>query len=140
MGRLGAGEMSYNSDLDLIFVYHDRGEAAEGSHVAASRIVQKFIVVLEARTREGYAYKIDLRLRPSGNAGPLVASLDGFRDYHRTSSSAVWERQALVRARRRGRTRAGGGGRSGAARVRIRPGIEPSGGRRDCGDAPAHRA
>jgi glutamate-ammonia-ligase adenylyltransferase len=99
MGRLGAAEMSYNSDLDLIFVYHDRGEVAEGSRVAASRIVQKFIAVLEARTREGYAYKIDLRLRPSGNAGPLVASLEGFRDYHRTNSSAVWERQALVRAR-----------------------------------------
>ena len=46
--------------------------------MAASRIVQKLIAVLEARTREGYAYKIDLRLRPSGNAGPLVASLDGF--------------------------------------------------------------
>ena len=99
MGRLGAAEMSYNSDLDLIFVYHDRGEVAESSRVAASRIVQKFIAVLEARTREGYAYKIDLRLRPSGNAGPLVASLDGFRDYHRTNSAAVWERQALVRAR-----------------------------------------
>jgi glutamate-ammonia-ligase adenylyltransferase len=98
MGRLGAAEMSYNSDLDLIFVYHDRGDAAEDSRVAASKIVQKLIAVLEARTREGYAYKIDLRLRPSGNAGPLVASLDGFRDYHRTSS-AVWERQALVRAR-----------------------------------------
>ncbi|HZO80836.1 MAG TPA: bifunctional [glutamate--ammonia ligase]-adenylyl-L-tyrosine phosphorylase/[glutamate--ammonia-ligase] adenylyltransferase [Candidatus Binataceae bacterium] len=98
MGRLGAGEMSYNSDLDLIFVYHDRGEVAEGSRVAASKIVQRMIAVLEARTREGYAYKIDLRLRPSGNAGPLVASLDGFREYHRTSS-AVWERQALVRAR-----------------------------------------
>ena len=99
MGRLGAAEMSYNSDLDLIFVYHDRGEVAEDSRVAASRIVQKLIAVLEARTREGYAYKIDLRLRPSGNAGPLVASLEGFREYHRTSSSAVWERQALVRAR-----------------------------------------
>jgi [glutamine synthetase] adenylyltransferase / [glutamine synthetase]-adenylyl-L-tyrosine phosphorylase len=99
MGRLGAAEMSYNSDLDLIFVYHDRGEVAEGSQVAASKIVQKLIAMLEARTREGYAYKIDLRLRPSGNAGPLVASLEGFRDYHRTNSSAVWERQALVRAR-----------------------------------------
>ena len=61
--------------------------------------MQKLIAVIEARTREGYAYKIDLRLRPSGNAGPLVASLDAFRDYHRTNSSAVWERQALVRAR-----------------------------------------
>ncbi len=98
MGRLGAGEMSYNSDLDLIFVYDDRAEVAFGSREIASRITQKLIAILESRTREGYAYKLDLRLRPSGNAGPLVTSLQGFRDYHR-QSSAVWERQALVRAR-----------------------------------------
>ncbi len=98
MGRLGAGEMSYNSDLDLIFVYDDRAEVASGSREIASRITQKLIAILESRTREGYAYKLDLRLRPSGNAGPLVTSLQGFRDYHR-QSSAVWERQALVRGR-----------------------------------------
>jgi len=98
MGRLGASEMSYNSDLDLIFVYDDRAEVAAGSREIASRITQKLIAILESRTREGYAYKLDLRLRPSGNAGPLVTSLTGFREYHR-QSSAVWERQALVRAR-----------------------------------------
>jgi glutamate-ammonia-ligase adenylyltransferase len=98
MGRLGASEMSYNSDLDLIFVYDDRAEVAAGSREIASRITQKLIAILESRTREGYAYKLDLRLRPSGNAGPLVTSLASFRDYHR-QSSAVWERQALVRAR-----------------------------------------
>ena len=98
MGRLGAGEMSYNSDLDLIFVYDDRAEVAASSRDVAARVVQKLIAILESRTREGYAYKLDLRLRPSGNAGPLVTSLDGFREYHR-QSSAVWERQALVRAR-----------------------------------------
>ncbi|MGH7815333.1 MAG: bifunctional [glutamate--ammonia ligase]-adenylyl-L-tyrosine phosphorylase/[glutamate--ammonia-ligase] adenylyltransferase [Candidatus Binataceae bacterium] len=98
MGRLGAGEMAYNSDLDLIFVYDDRAEVAAGSREIASRIAQKLIAILESRTREGYAYKLDLRLRPSGNAGPLVTSLAGFREYHR-QSSAVWERQALVRAR-----------------------------------------
>ncbi len=97
MGRLGAGEMSYNSDLDLIFVYDSEGEALRGREVAA-RVAQKLIAVLEARTREGYAYKLDLRLRPSGNQGPLVTSLEGFREYHR-QSSAVWERQALVRGR-----------------------------------------
>ena len=70
MGRLGAGEMSYNSDLDLIFVYDDRAEVAAGSREIASRITQKLIAILESRTREGYAYKLDLRLRPSGNAGP----------------------------------------------------------------------
>jgi [glutamine synthetase] adenylyltransferase / [glutamine synthetase]-adenylyl-L-tyrosine phosphorylase len=90
--------MSYNSDLDLIFVYHEAGDAAAGAREAAARVVQKLIAILEAPTREGLAYKLDLRLRPSGNAGPLVAALDGFRDYHR-QSSAVWERQALVRAR-----------------------------------------
>jgi [glutamine synthetase] adenylyltransferase / [glutamine synthetase]-adenylyl-L-tyrosine phosphorylase len=98
MGRLGAGEMSYNSDLDLIFVYEDRAETAASGREIAARIAQKLITILESRTREGYAYKLDLRLRPSGNAGPLVASLDGFREYHR-ASAAVWERQALVRAR-----------------------------------------
>jgi glutamate-ammonia-ligase adenylyltransferase len=98
MGRLGAAEMSYNSDLDLIFVYHLSGEVAANGHEHATRIVQKLISVLESRTREGFVYKLDLRLRPSGNSGPLVTSLDGFRDYHR-QSSAVWERQALVRAR-----------------------------------------
>jgi [glutamine synthetase] adenylyltransferase / [glutamine synthetase]-adenylyl-L-tyrosine phosphorylase len=97
MGRLGAGEMSYNSDLDLIFVYDIEGDATGGREMAA-RSVQKFIAILESRTREGYAYKLDLRLRPSGNQGPLVTSLEGFREYHR-QSSVVWERQALVRAR-----------------------------------------
>jgi glutamate-ammonia-ligase adenylyltransferase len=98
MGRLGAGEMSYNSDLDLIFVYHEAGDNAAGAREVAARVVQKLIAILDAPTREGIAYKLDLRLRPSGNAGPLVASLAGFREYHR-QSSAVWERQALVRAR-----------------------------------------
>ena len=98
MGRLGAGEMTYNSDLDLIFVYDDAADEAAGGRIAASRIAQKLIATLESRTREGYAYKLDLRLRPSGNQGPLVTSLKGFRDYHR-QSSAAWERQALVRGR-----------------------------------------
>jgi [glutamine synthetase] adenylyltransferase / [glutamine synthetase]-adenylyl-L-tyrosine phosphorylase len=98
MGRLGAREMSYNSDLDLIFVYHDARDPAAGTREVAARVVQRLIAILEAPTREGFAYKLDLRLRPSGNAGPLVAALAGFREYHRRSS-AVWERQALVRAR-----------------------------------------
>ncbi|MGH7987853.1 MAG: bifunctional [glutamate--ammonia ligase]-adenylyl-L-tyrosine phosphorylase/[glutamate--ammonia-ligase] adenylyltransferase [Candidatus Binataceae bacterium] len=98
MGRLGAAEMSYNSDLDLIFVYQIADEVAAAGHEMAARIAQKVIAILETRTREGYVYKLDVRLRPSGNAGPLVTSLAGFRDYHR-QSSAVWERQALVRAR-----------------------------------------
>ncbi|HLH75780.1 MAG TPA: bifunctional [glutamate--ammonia ligase]-adenylyl-L-tyrosine phosphorylase/[glutamate--ammonia-ligase] adenylyltransferase [Candidatus Binataceae bacterium] len=95
MGRLGAAEMAYNSDLDLIFVY--AGQDNRDLEVAA-RVAQKLIAILEARTREGYLYKCDLRLRPSGNAGPLVTSLAGFIDYHR-NSSATWERLALIRGR-----------------------------------------
>src|SRR5262249_47963173 len=91
MGRLGAGEMTYNSDLDLIFVYADAGAAESDAALVAARIAQKLIAVLESRTREGYAYKLDLRLRPSGNQGPLVTSLPAFLTYHR-KSSAVWER------------------------------------------------
>src|SRR5215469_9169463 len=90
--------MTYNSDLDLIFVYADAGRGESDGALVASRIAQKLIAVLESRTREGYAYKLDLRLRPSGNQGPLVASLKSFLSYHR-QSSAIWERQALVRAR-----------------------------------------
>ena len=98
MGRLGAGEMSYNSDLDLIFVYDGDGDACGGREIAA-RIAQQ----LDRDSRSAHAR--GLRLQDSICAcvlraiqGPLVASLDGFRDYHR-QSSAVWERQALVRAR-----------------------------------------
>jgi glutamate-ammonia-ligase adenylyltransferase len=98
MGRFGAGEMSYNSDLDLIFVYDDRAGEGGGAVQIAARVAQKLIAILESRTREGYVYKLDLRLRPSGNQGPLVTSLASFRDYHRKSSS-IWERQALVRGR-----------------------------------------
>lgn len=98
LGRLGSIEMTYNSDLDLIFVYYLPAEVAAGEREMAARIAQKFIAILEAPTREGFAYKIDLRLRPSGNAGPLVTSLEGFHQYH-NESSALWERQALVRGR-----------------------------------------
>src|SRR5439155_22429297 len=66
-------------------------------HVVFTRIVQRAISALQTPTREGVAYRIDTRLRPSGNQGSLVTSLDGFAAYHRTSAQ-VWERQALIRA------------------------------------------
>jgi glutamate-ammonia-ligase adenylyltransferase len=98
MGRLGAAEMSYNSDLDLIFVYDPLNADPLSSHEAAAKVAQKLIGVLETKTREGYVYKLDLRLRPSGNAGPLVTSCDGWRKYYR-DGCALWERQALIKAR-----------------------------------------
>jgi len=102
MGKLGGAELSYNSDLDLIFVY-DAGDAARwsgrlGPHDFFTRIAQRTISALQTPTREGIAYRIDTRLRPSGNQGPLVSSREAFEAYHRTSA-AVWERQALIKAR-----------------------------------------
>ncbi len=100
MGKLGRRALSYNADLDLIFVYDGSQDAASGIgvHEYTTKLAQRLMVVLQLTTREGYVYKIDTRLRPSGSHGPLVTSLDAFREYHRTSS-ALWERQALVSAR-----------------------------------------
>jgi glutamate-ammonia-ligase adenylyltransferase len=106
MGKLGGREIDYNSDLDLIFIY-DAPEEAQGdggtlgclaAHEYYVRLGQKLITFLSAPTGEGIVYKIDMRLRPSGRAGPLVSSLEAFRHYHQTSSE-LWERQALIKAR-----------------------------------------
>ena len=91
MGKFAAQEMSYNSDLDLIFIY-------EGNdHEAYSRLGQRLISILSAPTSEGFCYKIDLDLRPSGRSGTLVTSYDSFKKYHHESAQ-LWERQALIRA------------------------------------------
>jgi glutamate-ammonia-ligase adenylyltransferase len=102
MGKLGGGDLNYHSDLDIIFVYDHQGstdgDKQISNHEYFAKLAQKIISVLTMQTREGYVYKIDTRLRPSGNAGPLVTSLDSFLDYHRKEAQ-VWERQALTKAR-----------------------------------------
>ena len=100
LGKLGGRELNYNSDLDLIYLY-DAGSVAGDemtAHEVSTRLAQRLMAVLQTNTREGTVYKIDTRLRPSGSSGALVSSLEAFRRYHETSS-AVWERQALVRGR-----------------------------------------
>jgi len=102
MGKLGGGELSYHSDLDIIFIYDHQGETdgerSLTNHEYFAKLAQKIIMILTTLTREGYVYKIDTRLRPSGNAGPLVTSLGSFREYHRHEAQ-LWERQALTKAR-----------------------------------------
>jgi len=99
MGKLGAREMSYGSDLDLIFVYEGGTEGYDADvHVLVTKWMQKFIALLSARTRDGVVYEVDARLRPSGRSGPLVTSLASFVEYHAREAD-LWERQALVRAR-----------------------------------------
>ena len=106
MGKMGGRELDYNSDLDLVFIYnaHEDAQSSRGiqgklaAHEFYVRVGQKLITYLSAPTEEGIAYKIDMQLRPSGKSGPLVCSLDAFREYHKTSS-LLWERQALIKAR-----------------------------------------
>lgn len=92
MGKLGGMEMSYNSDLDIIFIY--KGD----EHEFFSKLGQKVISILSIPTNEGFAYKIDTDLRPSGRSGTLVTSFEAFKRYHE-QSARLWERQALIRAR-----------------------------------------
>jgi glutamate-ammonia-ligase adenylyltransferase len=102
MGKLGSAELNYNSDLDLIFVYDplDPGwwSGRIPAHEFFTRVAQRTISFLQTPTREGIAYRIDTRLRPSGNQGPLVSSIEAFDAYHR-EAAALWERQALIKAR-----------------------------------------
>ena len=105
MGKLGARELNYNSDLDLIFLYEpspaspdeqDRTDLA--AQEIFTKLVQRLISILQVQTREGAVYKIDTRLRPSGRAGSLVSSMAAFTRYHQ-SQAQLWERQALIKAR-----------------------------------------
>lgn len=103
MGKLGGREINYYSDLDLIFIYSSTGETRGGekrisNHEFFTKLAQRIISFLSVRTRGGILYQIDTRLRPSGNAGPLVCSLSSFEEYHRRSSW-LWERFALLKAR-----------------------------------------
>jgi glutamate-ammonia-ligase adenylyltransferase len=94
LGKLGGRELTYASDLDVIFIYGDDGDAFE----IMSRLAQRLIHALSAYLDEGRLYEIDTRLRPSGQKGTLVSSLAGFRAYH-AKEAALWERQALIKAR-----------------------------------------
>jgi glutamate-ammonia-ligase adenylyltransferase len=101
MGKLATSELTYGSDLDVIFLFDAKGEDGQVDLEAQDyfvRLTQRVISTLQTPTTEGACYEIDARLRPSGNQGTLVTSLDAFARYHE-SSAQMWERQALLRAR-----------------------------------------
>ncbi len=104
-GKLGGIEMSYASDLDVVFLHRVSEQAmtdGEKHPISgmkfATRLVQKLITYLTTQTRDGRAYELDMRLRPSGNAGVMVVSINAFEHYQKDKAWA-WEHQALVRAR-----------------------------------------
>ncbi len=105
LGKLGGREMAHRSDLDLVFIYdHDRdASASDGPKplvpgVYYTRLSQRLITAITAQTGEGSLYELDMRLRPSGNKGPIASRLDGFAQYH-AEQAWTWEQMAMTRAR-----------------------------------------
>ncbi|SHL68037.1 glutamate-ammonia-ligase adenylyltransferase [Roseovarius litoreus] len=104
MGSLGAERLNAESDLDLIVIYDADGvEGSEGRRPLATRtyyarLTQAMITALTAPMAEGKLYEVDMRLRPSGNQGPVATGWSAFRDYQQTEAW-VWEHLALTRAR-----------------------------------------
>jgi len=103
-GKLGGLELSYSSDLDLVFLHKIKeqgmttGEKSVSGMKFAARLAQKLMTYLNTQTRDGRAYEVDMRLRPSGNAGMMVVSCHAFETYQ-LEKAWSWEHQALVRAR-----------------------------------------
>ena len=99
MGKWGARELNYSSDIDLVFV-HDTpdGEDAEAAREAALAVASRLISTLSSATFDGPGIRVDADLRPEGSMGPLSRSIDGYRRYYQDWSEA-WELQALLKAR-----------------------------------------
>jgi glutamate-ammonia-ligase adenylyltransferase len=95
VGKLGARELSFRSDLDLLFLHR---EPDLGALERLTKLAQRVLRLLSQPSRQGNGYTLDTRLRPSGSHGLLVLSADGFERHHATQA-ASWERQALIRAR-----------------------------------------
>jgi glutamate-ammonia-ligase adenylyltransferase len=105
MGKLGGREMTANSDLDLIVVYdfdpeHPESNGTRPLHAAQyfARLTQRLVSALTTQTNYGRLYDVDMRLRPSGRAGPLATSIAAFETYQRHEAWS-WEHLALTRAR-----------------------------------------
>ncbi|MER9454798.1 MULTISPECIES: bifunctional [glutamine synthetase] adenylyltransferase/[glutamine synthetase]-adenylyl-L-tyrosine phosphorylase [unclassified Mesorhizobium] len=105
MGKLGSRELTAGSDVDLILLYDHDADADESdgdkplapSHYY-TRMTQRLIAAVSAPTAEGVLYELDLRLRPSGNKGPVATHIDAFTKYQR-QEAWTWEHMALARAR-----------------------------------------
>ena len=102
MGKLGSQEIDYGSDLDLCFLYAGSGTTDGPKPISNveffTKMAQRIISTITLPTRYGKAFQVDSELRPSGQSGTLVTSLESFSHYH-TSAAQVWERVALLRAR-----------------------------------------
>jgi glutamate-ammonia-ligase adenylyltransferase len=103
MGKLGAGELNLSSDIDLIFAFPEKGETEGGRKSLDhqeyfTKLGQKLITALDAVTADGFAFRVDMRLRPLGDGGPLVAGFSSLAGYYQ-DQGREWERYAMLKAR-----------------------------------------
>ncbi len=103
MGKLGGGELNFSSDIDLMFLYGGPGETRGGARPLSSeeffnRLGRRLIRVLNQTTADGFVFRVDMRLRPFGDSGPLVIGREAMERYYETHARD-WERYALIKAR-----------------------------------------
>lgn len=103
MGKLGGRELNFSSDIDLIFAYPEKGETSGGKKALEhqqffTKLAQKLIQALNKVTNDGQVYRVDMRLRPFGDSGPLVMHFAAIEDYYQ-DQGRHWERFAMVKAR-----------------------------------------
>jgi glutamate-ammonia-ligase adenylyltransferase len=111
LGKLGGQELNYSSDVDIVFVYAEEGQvfkqpprggktatAGLASHWYFNRLAERFIVEVSRLTADGMLYRVDMRLRPEGDAGPLTRSLAGYENFY-AQWGQIWERMMLIKAR-----------------------------------------
>jgi glutamate-ammonia-ligase adenylyltransferase len=103
MGKLGGQELNFSSDIDLIFVYPEAGETQGvrrnlDNQTFFTRLGQKLITALHQKTADGFVYRVDMRLRPFGESGPLVLSFNAMENYYQ-DQGRDWERYAMLKAR-----------------------------------------
>ncbi len=111
LGKLGGRELNYSSDVDLLFAYNEEGDVFRGApgqgksprpvmsnHQFFQRLAEAFISEVTRRAPEGFLYRIDMRLRPEGNGGPLSRSLASYENYY-AQWGQTWERMMLIKAR-----------------------------------------
>ncbi|GAB2989207.1 bifunctional [glutamate--ammonia ligase]-adenylyl-L-tyrosine phosphorylase/[glutamate--ammonia-ligase] adenylyltransferase [Psychrosphaera aestuarii] len=103
MGKLGGYELNFSSDIDLIFCYREKGVTSGGRkqedfQAYFTKLSQKIIHLLDTLTPDGQVFRVDMRLRPFGDSGPLVSSFAALEDYYQ-EQGREWERYALLKAR-----------------------------------------
>lgn len=102
MGKLGGGELNVSSDIDLIFIYAEDGETDGtqrlNNHEFFTRLGRRLINIINEPTADGYVFRVDMRLRPYGDSGPLVMSFAALEEYLLTQGRE-WERYAWIKAR-----------------------------------------